>query len=107
MGFVSRDQGLLALAGEVTTGTVGGTVTEMLAWVFKLPAETFTWTFPMPLAVNSPELLIVPPPMTCQLKLGCEAIALPNWSSAAAVNCRVVRLASDIMPGVTPRLVNV
>jgi len=82
-----------------------------VAWALRPLAETVTWKFPLPFcgAVYSPVLLIEPPPglTTCQAKAGCEFIALPNWSSALAVNCCVAPLASVTLVGEMLRLVRV
>ena len=77
-------------------------VTVTLAWALLPLAETFTWKVPVPLfgAVYSPVPLIVPPPLTCQANVGCESIALPNWSRAVAVNCCVAPWASVTLAGV-------
>src|SRR5271157_442461 len=91
-------------------GAAGGLVTVTLAWAFRPLAETFTWTLPVPLAgaVYSPVLLMVPPPpLTCQVKTGGEAIAWPNWSTATAVNCCGAPFFSDTLAGVMLRLLGV
>src|ERR1700730_4765120 len=55
--------------------------TVTLAWAFRPSAETVTWNVPVPFfgALYSPVLLMVPPPLlTCQVKVGCEASAWPH-----------------------------
>ena len=59
-------------------------------------------------AVYRPEESTDPPPLvTDQVKLGCEAIASPNWSFADAANCCWPFSESVGVPGVTTMLVSV
>ena len=81
-------------------------------------AEHSTSKLPVPCfgAVYSPVLLIVPPLLlivpllllTCQVNVGCVAIAWPNWSTASGRELlrRPVRH-GHVQPGVTLRLVAV
>ena len=58
----------------------GGAVTVTLAVPLTLPLVAVTVKGPPAVApaVNKPEVLIVPPPLTDQVKVGCGLIGLPN-----------------------------
>src|SRR5207244_218053 len=43
----------------------------------------------LPPAVKRPLVSMAPPPVTVQLKVGCEAMAMANWSLSVAVNACV------------------
>ena len=77
-------------AGKVLTPTIAEPLTA------PPPASGYTVTVPVTWllpAVKSPEALIVPIPpppasgYTDQVKAGCVADAVPNWSLAVAANC--------------------
>jgi hypothetical protein len=56
-------------------------------------------------AVNRPVLLIVPPPLTVHVNVGCGFITAPNWSVPLAVNCCVPLRFTVALPGATVTLV--
>ena len=66
---------------------VDDTVTLPLPLTLPLPAETVKGPPALAPAVNRPLELIVPPPLTVQVNVGCELRVLPNWSRADPVNC--------------------
>ena len=80
------------LAGvTVSVKSCEGAVTVTLAVPFTLPLVAVTVNGPPALepAVNRPEGLIEPPPLTDHVKEGCGLIGWPNWSLAVALNCCV------------------
>ena len=81
----------------------GGAVTVTLAEPLRLPLVAFTVKGPPAVvpAVNKPEVLIVPPPLTDQVKAGCGLTGWLNWSKPVAVNCCVPPVATDALVGET------
>ncbi len=88
---------------EVSTG---GLVTVTLAVPLTLPLAAVTVKGPPAVepAVNSPLELIVPPPLTDQVKVGCGFSGLPVWSLAVAVNCCVPPVTTEAEDGETVML---
>jgi hypothetical protein len=80
MFFVSPTRQLTAVFGAVTVITRLTIVTVTLAVPLTPPLAAVTVNGPPAVlpAVKSPLLLIVPPPLTVQLKLGCGTRGLPN-----------------------------
>src|SRR5262245_32345660 len=85
------------------------TVTLAVPLTAPLVARTFADPVPLLGAVYKPVVLTMPtPPLSIdQVKLGCVARALPNWSLAVALNCCVPPFLSAALPGVRAMLVNV
>ena len=69
-----------AVAGEtVILVSTGGAVTVTLAVPLALALDAVTVNGPPTvLALNRPELLIVPPPLTVQANTGCVLTGWPN-----------------------------
>ncbi len=70
-----------ALAGEtVMFVSTGGALTVTLAVPLTPPLAAVTVKGPPPVepAVNNPDALMVPPPLTDQVNVGCGLIGLPN-----------------------------
>jgi len=74
-----------------------------LAVPLTLPLAAVTVKGPPPVepAVNNPDELMVPPPLTDQVNVGCGLTGLPNWSNPVAVNCCVPPVATEALLGAT------
>ena len=57
--------------------------------------------------MNRPLLLIDPPPLTVQVKVGWLDRVVPNWSRAEAENCWVAEVVTVALAGETAMLVSV
>ena len=81
----------------------GGAVTVMLAVPLTVPLEAVTVKGPPAAApaVNSPDPLTVPPPLTDQVNFGCGLSGWPNWSTPVAVNCAVLPVWTEALAGAT------
>jgi hypothetical protein len=82
-------RGTERLVGDAeSTKSGGGLVTVTLAVPSLPPLDAVTVKGPPAVApaVNSPDWLIEPPPLTDQLNAGCELKGWPNWSLAVALN---------------------
>jgi hypothetical protein len=93
-----------ALAGAtVIFVRTGGAVTVMLAVPLTVPLEAVTVKGPPAAApaVNSPDPLTVPPPLTDQVNGDCGLIGLPNWSKPVALNCADPPVATEVVAGET------
>src|SRR5207245_1923765 len=90
---------------EKSDGTL---VTVTLAVPLTPPLVAFTVKGPPPVepAVNNPDRLMVPPPLTDQANVGCGLLGLPNWSRPVAVNCRVPPVATEALEGETVMVVS-
>ena len=92
------------------TATVGASfwiVTLAVAWRPDPESVAVTVKGPPPLApaVKSPLESTVPPPFTVQPKVGCEAIASPNWSLSVALKACVAFGSTVADAGLTATLV--
>ena len=84
---------------EKSAGTV---VTVTLAVPLTLPLVAVTVKEPaVEPAVNKPAVLMVPPPLTVQVNVGCGLTGWPNWSRPVAVNCCVPPVCTDALAGAT------
>ena len=85
---------------EKSAGTL---VTVTLAVPLTLPLVAVTVKGPPAVgpAVNKPDPLMAPPPLTVQVKDGCGLTRLPNWSRPVAVNCCVLPVCTDALDGET------
>ena len=91
---------------EVGPVTLKGVVTVTLAVPFTPVLEAVTVKGPpVVVALNNPELLIVPPPFTAHVNVGCVVIGLPNWSRPVALNCLVPPTDTVALDGETVMLV--
>jgi hypothetical protein len=89
------------------TGGMFATVTVALPLIVPLVAETLPLA-DVPGAVNNPEELTDPPAtVVVQVKVGCDASELPNWSLATALNCCVRPMPTLAVVGLTARPVGV
>ena len=79
-----------AAAALAIVGASFWIVTLAVPWRPEPASVAVTVNGPPPVlpAVKSPLASIAPPPLTIQVNAGCEAIALPNWSSSVAVKAR-------------------
>jgi hypothetical protein len=93
-----------AVFGHIDIPVGGGGTAEIVTLAVPVwpPEEAVTVNGPpvtLP-AANNPDEEIVPPPFTAHVN-ATEAIALPNWSAAVAVNCCVPFVATVAVAGVT------
>ena len=89
---------------SVSWKSLGATeVTVMLAVPLTRPLAALTRKGPPALgpALKSPDPLIVPPPLTDQVKAGWTVSGFPNGSSPVAVNCCVPFVGTDVEAGAT------
>jgi hypothetical protein len=85
---------------EVRTGVAAVTVT--LAVLLRPPLAAVTVNGPPGVvAENKPLELIVPPPLTDQVKIGCGLMTLPNWSRPVALNCWLPPVWTEAVAGAT------
>src|SRR5712691_12187667 len=80
-----------AAAATATVGASFWIVTLAVAWRPDPESAAVTVNGPpqLPPAVKRPLESTVPPALTVQPKVGCDAIASPNWSLSAAVKACV------------------
>src|SRR5436305_780639 len=92
---------LTAVGLEVILKSLGAAVTVTLAVPLTLLLAAATVKGPPAVepAVNSPELLMVPPPLTDQVNAGCGVIGLPNGSRPVAVNCCGLPTCTEALAG--------
>jgi len=81
----------------------GMLVTVTLAVPLTLPLDAVTVNGPPAVdpAVNRPEALMLPPPVTDQVNVGCGLSGWPNWSLPVAVNCWVLPVWTEALAGET------
>ena len=96
-----------AAAPTETVGALLPIVTEAVPWRLEPESVAVTVKGPpaLPPAVKSPPASIVPPPLTVQPNVGCDAIGWPNWSSSVGVKACVAFGATVGKPGLTQMLV--
>src|SRR5579863_1508258 len=97
----------VAVLGQIDTPVGGGGVDEIVTFAVPVwpPVLAVTVNGPpvaLP-AVNNPDEEIVPPPFADHVN-AADAIALPNWSAAVAVNCCVPLVTTVALAGVTATL---
>ena len=96
-----------AAAAVATVGALLLTVTEPVPWRLEPESAAVTVKGPpaVPPAVKRPLESTVPPALTLHVKVGCDAIAAPNWSFRLAVNACVPFGATAADAGLTATLV--
>ena len=96
-----------AAAAVATVGALLLTVTEPVPWRLEPESAAVTVKGPpaVPPAVKTPLESTMPPPLTLHVKVGCDAIAAPNWSFRLAVNACVPFGATVADAGLTATLV--
>ena len=87
----------------IVVRTGGAAVTETLAVPVRPPLAAVTVNGPPAVepALNRPDELIVPPPLTDQANDGCGLRAWPYWSSPVALNPCVPPVWTDALDGAT------